>query len=73
MHRVHHSVHRQETDSNFGFNLTWWDRLFHTYCAQPRDGHVAMQIGLHQFRNPKWLRLDRLLRQPWAKPDAGEV
>ena len=70
MHRVHHSVHRQETDSNFGFNLPWWDRLFRTYCAQPQDGHVGMQIGLHEFRNPKWLRLDRLLWQPWAKPDS---
>ena len=70
MHRVHHSVHRHETDSNFGFNLPWWDRLFRTYREQPQDGHVGMQIGLHEFRNPKWLRLDRLLWQPWAKPDS---
>ncbi len=73
MHRVHHSVHRQETDSNFGFNLPWWDRLFRTYRAQPQDGHIAMQIGLHEFRNPKWLRLDRLLSQPWATSDADEI
>lgn len=46
MHRVHHSVYRDETDSNFGFNLPWWDRLFGTYRAQPRDGHEAMRIGL---------------------------
>ncbi len=72
MHRVHHSVHRQETDSNFGFNLPWWDRLFRTYRAQPQDGHSAMQIGLPEFRNPKWLRLDRLLLQPWAKSDVDE-
>lgn len=73
MHRVHHSVHRHETDSNFGFNLPWWDRLLGTYRAQPQDGHTAMQIGLPEFRNTKWLRLDRLLRQPWAKPDRDEV
>ncbi|MEM8984926.1 MAG: sterol desaturase family protein [Pseudomonadota bacterium] len=49
MHRVHHAVHRSETDSNFGFFLSWWDRLFGTYVAQPRDGHAAMQIGLSQY------------------------
>ncbi|MEP6970552.1 MAG: sterol desaturase family protein [Betaproteobacteria bacterium] len=69
MHRVHHSVYRQETDSNFGFNLPWWDRLFGTYRAQPQDGHTRMQIGLPIFRNPKWLRLDRMLLQPWAHPE----
>jgi len=72
MHRVHHSVHRQETDSNFGFNLPWWDRLFRTYRAQPQDGHTAMQIGLPEFRNPKWLRMDRLLRQPCAKSERDD-
>jgi len=45
MHRVHHSVLRRETDSNFGFNLPWWDRLFGTYRAQPEAGHTAMNIG----------------------------
>lgn len=51
MHRVHHSVIRQETDSNFGFNVPWWDRLLRTYRDQPRDGHDAMTIGLPQFQN----------------------
>ncbi|MEO8855731.1 MAG: sterol desaturase family protein [Burkholderiaceae bacterium] len=72
MHRVHHSVLRPETNSNFGFNLPWWDRWFGTYRAQPRDGHANMRIGLPQFRDPKWLRLDRMLIQPWTKPDSSD-
>jgi sterol desaturase/sphingolipid hydroxylase (fatty acid hydroxylase superfamily) len=51
MHRVHHSIERDETDSNFGFNLSLWDRLFRTYRAQPRAGHQAMTIGIAEFRN----------------------
>ncbi len=73
MHRVHHSVRPTETHSNFGFNLPWWDRWFSTYRAQPRDGHEDMRIGLPQFRDTKWLRLDRMLVQPWAKPDSDKV
>jgi len=73
MHRVHHSVRPVETHSNFGFNLPWWDRCFGTYRAQPLDGHTAMRIGLPQFRDRKWLRLDRLLVQPWVNPDADKV
>lgn len=53
MHRVHHSVHPDETNSNYGFNLPWWDRLFGTYRAQPRDGHEGMSIGLHEYRDPQ--------------------
>ncbi|MFN4311340.1 MAG: sterol desaturase family protein [Ferrovibrio sp.] len=64
MHRVHHSWHRDETDSNFGFCLSWWDRLFGTYRDQPRDGHQGMTIGLPAFRDPGDLRLDRMLLQP---------
>jgi sterol desaturase/sphingolipid hydroxylase (fatty acid hydroxylase superfamily) len=67
MHRVHHSWHPQETDSNFGFNLTWWDRLFGTYVEQPRDGHERMIIGLREFRDPADLRLDRMLVQPFRE------
>ncbi len=52
MHRVHHSVERSETNSNFGFNLSLWDRLFGTYRAQPRAGHEAMTIGIPDFRDP---------------------
>ena len=64
MHRVHHSVVPRETNSNFGFNLALWDRLFGTYIAQPAAGHTAMTIGIPQFRDPAELRLDRLLTQP---------
>lgn len=64
MHRVHHSIVTRETNSNFGFNLPWWDWLFGTYRAQPAAGHVAMTIGLPQFRDPSELRLDRMLLQP---------
>jgi sterol desaturase/sphingolipid hydroxylase (fatty acid hydroxylase superfamily) len=53
MHRVHHSVEADETNSNFGFNLPWWDRLFGTYRAQPRAGHEHMVIGIHKFNMPK--------------------
>jgi sterol desaturase/sphingolipid hydroxylase (fatty acid hydroxylase superfamily) len=49
MHRVHHSHFANETNSNFGFNLPWWDRLFGTYQDQPVDGHVDMRLGLDQF------------------------
>jgi sterol desaturase/sphingolipid hydroxylase (fatty acid hydroxylase superfamily) len=51
MHRVHHSIERNETNSNFGFNLPLWDRLFGTYRAQPRAGHEAMTIGIPDFRD----------------------
>ena len=67
MHRVHHSIERRETDSNFGFNLPWWDRLFGTYRAAPAAGHDGMTIGISQFRDEKELRLDRMLLQPLRK------
>jgi sterol desaturase/sphingolipid hydroxylase (fatty acid hydroxylase superfamily) len=66
MHRVHHSVRPHETNSNFGFNLPWWDRLLGTYRAQPVDGHEGMTIGLDSFRDPGELRLDRMLVQPFV-------
>lgn len=64
MHRVHHSIVARETNSNFGFCLSWWDRLLGTYRAQPAAGHEAMTIGIDRFRNPRELRLDRMLLQP---------
>jgi len=72
MHRVHHSVVPGETNSNFGFNLPWWDRLLGTYRAQPAAGHTAMTIGLEQFRDQGDLRLDRMLVQPF-RVEAGHV
>jgi sterol desaturase/sphingolipid hydroxylase (fatty acid hydroxylase superfamily) len=58
MHRVHHSVDRREANTNFGFNLPWWDFLLRTYRAQPAAGHVGMQIGVSHLRDEH--RVDRL-------------
>ena len=69
MHRVHHSVVPRETNSNFGFNLPWWDRLCGTYRAQPAAGHEGITIGIEQFRDPRELRLDRMLLQPFRDDD----
>lgn len=68
MHRVHHSVLAEETNSNFGFNLAWWDRLFGTYRAAPSGGQAGMAIGYVPFRDPSELRLDRMLAQPFVGP-----
>ena len=65
MHRVHHSITPRETNSNFGFNLPWWDRIFGTYRDQPKHGHEGMTIGIEQFRDKKYERLDWLLIQPF--------
>jgi len=70
MHRVHHSVEEDETNSNFGFNLPWWDRLFGTYREQPRAGQVGMRIGIHGHTDPREVaRLDGMLLMPFR----GEV
>jgi sterol desaturase/sphingolipid hydroxylase (fatty acid hydroxylase superfamily) len=71
MHRVHHSMIYNETNSNFGFNLPWWDRLFGTYRTQPMAGHAAMTIGVDAFRDAEDLRLDRLLVQPFHETAGG--
>lgn len=65
MHRVHHSNLPRETNSNFGFSFPWWDRLFGTYRAQPKFGHLGMTIGLDQFRDPDTLNFSQLLLQPF--------
>jgi sterol desaturase/sphingolipid hydroxylase (fatty acid hydroxylase superfamily) len=70
MHRVHHSIVPRETNSNFGFNLPWWDRLFGTYRPQPATGHEAMTIGIRQFRAPREQWLDRMLTQPFREDAA---
>ncbi len=67
MHRVHHSPSREETDSNFGFNLPWWDRLFGTYRAQPREPHETMTLGLDGARDPHTLDLFSLLGRPFKR------
>ncbi|HEB95502.1 MAG TPA: sterol desaturase family protein [Sedimenticola thiotaurini] len=74
MHRVHHSVEDDETNSNFGFSLTWWDRLFGTYRDQPRAGHQGMTIGIHKYRDPKKVdRLPGMLALPFTGPVSGYV
>ncbi|MFZ0448109.1 MAG: sterol desaturase family protein [Desulfatiglandaceae bacterium] len=65
MHRVHHSVTIRETNSNFGFNFPWWDRIFGTYRAQPVAGHDGMKIGIAQFRDRKLVTFPRLLLLPF--------
>jgi len=71
-HRVHHSVRPAEANSNFGFNLSIWDRLFGTYTVQPEGGHEGMTVGLDAFRDPAEERLDRMLTQPFRNdPHAG--
>jgi sterol desaturase/sphingolipid hydroxylase (fatty acid hydroxylase superfamily) len=70
MHRVHHSVASDETNSNFGFTATWWDRLFRTYRAAPRDGHLGMTLGLPDLRDPAEQRLHRMLRLPFVREGA---
>ncbi|HBG04173.1 MAG: fatty acid hydroxylase [Geobacteraceae bacterium GWC2_58_44] len=67
MHRVHHSVIPRETNSNFGFNLPWWDRLCGTYRPQPAEGHEGMTIGLKEFRDAGRLTLFRLLIHPFVR------
>ena len=66
MHRVHHSVHTEELNNNFGFNLPWWDRLCRTYKAQPKDGHQDMLIGLNDFRAEKYLSPAAMLAIPFV-------
>ena len=68
MHRVHHSIRCNETNSNFGFNLPWWDRLLGTYLPQPRDGHTGMTVGIDRFRDAAWSSsLPAMLRIPFVR------
>jgi sterol desaturase/sphingolipid hydroxylase (fatty acid hydroxylase superfamily) len=71
MHRVHHSVIKRETNSNFGFNLPWWDFLLGTYRDQPRGGHEGMVIGLSQFRDQRVERLPWMLLLPFVGKVGG--
>ena len=73
MHRVHHSILPAETNSNYGFNLSWWDRLLGTYRPQPAAGHEGMTIGIELFREPRELWLDRMLTQPFRGPASGHA
>lgn len=66
MHRVHHSVHRNEHDSNYGFSLSIWDRMFGTYVAQPKAGHDAMELGL-EWQDERPAKLGWALMLPFRK------
>jgi len=67
MHRIHHSVERAEHDSNFGFNLTWWDRILGTYRAQAAAGRAHLRVGLPEFPEPRVQRIGWLLVLPWRR------
>jgi sterol desaturase/sphingolipid hydroxylase (fatty acid hydroxylase superfamily) len=69
MHRVHHSVIIRETNSNYGFNFSWWDRIFSTYQAQPVAGHTGMTLGLANYREPKWLLFHWMLMVPLMRKE----
>ena len=72
MHRVHHSVEDHEANSNFGFNLPWWDRLFGTYKPQPDAGHLGMTLGIRDYRAPNEVdRLDGMLLLPFRGKVSG--
>ncbi|MDF0644950.1 MAG: sterol desaturase family protein [Nitrospira sp.] len=66
MHRIHHSTNVRETNSNFGFNVPWWDRLFGTYCPEPALGQTGMKIGLEHLGPPVCLNLFMMLRFPFV-------
>lgn len=71
MHRVHHSVRVEETNSNYGFNVPWWDRLMGTYRAQPRDGHEEMRIGLPEHQEGDVQSIPWMLAFPFRGPRAS--
>jgi len=67
MHRIHHSVHQPETDSNYGFNFAFWDRIFKTYTVDPKDGHEDMLIGLNEHRDKSPVKLFWNLLLPFQR------
>jgi len=67
MHRIHHSPRPEELNSNYGFNVPWWDRLFGTYVAEPKESQIEMKIGMRSFRKAEHLRIKCLLAQPFLK------
>ena len=70
MHRIHHSANPNESNSNFGFNLSCWGRLCSSYQTQPYDGHDSMEIGQPNSRSQREIRLDRMLLQPFSRTDS---
>jgi sterol desaturase/sphingolipid hydroxylase (fatty acid hydroxylase superfamily) len=74
MHRVHHSIHRDETNSNYGFNFAWWDRCFGTYRDQPRDSHEAMRLGIPEWPDSKQtIPIWSMLNLPFSAPSDSTI
>ena len=73
MHRIHHSVGRDEHSRNFGFNFPWWDRLFGTYRDQPASGHEAMTIGLDEYQSQPRQSLSWMIALPFRKADSAKT
>ena len=74
MHRVHHSVERDETNSNYGFNIPWWDRMFGTYRAQPQGEHANLKLGLPEYPNSRQtIPLRSMLAMPWQHGFRSQV
>ena len=73
MHRIHHSADVRETNSNYGFNVPWWDRLFGTYCPEPALGQMSMKIGLEHLDSPVCLNLFKMLRFPFVTTPGRDV
>jgi len=71
MHRVHHSVIIREHHANFGFNLSWWDRILGTYRAQPKEGHLGMTLGISNYRRQEELGILGILAVPFGKRAAS--
>jgi sterol desaturase/sphingolipid hydroxylase (fatty acid hydroxylase superfamily) len=67
MHRIHHSAWRDEHDSNFGFNVSWWDRLFRSYRESPREPQATLRLGLGRFRGSREQRFGALMLQPFRR------
>jgi len=71
MHRVHHSTQENETNSNFGFNISLWDRMFGTYIYRPLDGQQGLAIGLDHFREPRWQNFWGMISMPFENANRG--
>ncbi len=67
MHRVHHSVIPRETNSNYGFNLPWWDYLLGTYLSQPQEGLEKMRIGLTEVPTERAVWFHWLIALPFIR------
>ncbi|WBW94888.1 sterol desaturase family protein [Oceanirhabdus sp. W0125-5] len=67
MHRVHHSIYKNERDKNFGFSVPWWDFIFKSYKAQPKDGHLKMKLGVEDMPKERYTYFPGMLLLPFLK------